>query len=266
MKNKYLTIIIILSQVFILNKLCSQEIDIQAKEIEFLQEQNLTIAKNATAIIKKDGVIVNGDKIEYYKDRSFLLIKNGTISKTGKDFKINSNIIEYEIDNSYLSLKENVRIKDNINNLIIKSDEINYNLNERKIISQNPSEIIDEFDNIYKVKGFEYSINDKIIKLDNLFALDKDKNSFLVDLSYLDLNKKELIAKDISMNFKLIESSENEPRIKGRSLVSNKKNTIIEKGTFTFCKKREKCPPWEMSADEIKHDKQKKLFIIKMQV
>ena len=263
MKNKYLTIIIILSQVFILNKLCSQEIDIQAKEIEFLQEQNLTIAKNATAIIKKDGVIVNGDKIEYYKDRSFLLIKNGTISKTGKDFKINSNIIEYEIDNSYLSLKENVRIKDNINNLIIKSDEINYNLNERKIISQNPSEIIDEFDNIYKVKGFEYSINDKIIKLDNLFALDKDKNSFLVDLSYLDLNKKELIAKDISMNFKLIESSENEPRIKGRSLVSNKKNTIIEKGTFTFCKKREKCPPWEMSADEIKHDKQKKTIYYK---
>ncbi len=263
MKNKYLTIIIILSQVFILNKLCSQEIDIQAKEIEFLQEQNLTIAKNATAIIKEDGVIVNGDEIEYYKDRSFLLIKNGTISKTGKDFKIDSNIIEYEIDNSYLSLKENVRIKDNINNLIIKSDEINYNLNERKIISQNPSEIIDEFDNIYKVKGFEYSINDKIIKLDNLFALDKDKNSFLVDLSYLDLNKKELIAKDISMNFKLIESSENEPRIKGLSLVSNKKNTIIKKGTFTFCKKREKCPPWEMSADEIKHDKQKKTIYYK---
>ena len=61
-------------------------------------------------------------------------------------------------------------------------------------------------------------------------------------LSYLDLNKKELVAKDIGLNFKMIENSENEPRLKGSSLISNEKNTIIEKGTFTFCKKREKCP------------------------
>ena len=263
MKNKLLIIIIILSQILLVNKLYSQEIDIQAKEIEFLQEQNLTIANNATAVIKKDGLIIKGDKIEYFKDKSFLLIRNGTISKTSKDFKIDSEIIEYKINDSNLYLRENVKIKDNINNLIMKSSEINYNLNERKITSQNPSEIVDEFDNIYKIDGFEYSIAEKIIKLDNLVALDNNKNSFLVDLSYLDLNKKELIAKDISMNFKLIEASENEPRLKGRSLISNERYTIVEKGTFTFCKKREKCPPWEMSADEIKHDKQKKTIYYK---
>ncbi len=262
MKNKLLIIIIILSQILLVNKLYSQEIDIQAKEIEFLQEQNLTIANNATAIIKKDGLIIKGDKIEYFKDKSFLLIRNGTISKTSEDFKIDSEIIEYKINDSNLYLRENVKIKDNINNLIMKSSEINYNLSERKITSQNPSEIVDEFDNIYKIDGFEYSITEKIIKLDNLVALDNNKNSFLVDLSYLDLNKKELIAKDISMNFKLIEASENEPRLKGRSLISNERYTIVEKGTFTFCKKREKCPPWEMSADEIKHDKQKKNYLL----
>ncbi len=258
MKNKFLILIIILCQFFLLGKLYSKEIDIQAKEIEFLQDQNLTIAKNAKANIKKDGISIQGDRIEYFKDKSFLLINNGTISTTGQNFKIDSNIIEYKIEESNLYLKDNVELRDNINNLIMKSDQINYNLSERIINSQSSSEIIDEFNNIYKVDGFEYSINDKIIKLDNLIALDKDKNSFSVDLSYLDLNKKELIAKDISMKFKLIEASENEPRLKGRSLISNEKNTIIEKGTFTFCKKREKCPPWEMSADEIKHDKQKK--------
>ena len=258
MKSKFLIILLILSQIFLINKLYSQEIDIQAKEIEFIQEKNLTIANNATANIKEDGVIIKGDKIEYFKDKSFLIIKNGIISKTGENFKIKSDIIEYQVNESILDLKENVELKDNINNIIMKSNEINYNLSERKITSQSPSELIDEFNNIYKVNGFEYSINDKIIKLDNLVALDKDKNSFLVDLSYLDLNKKELVAKDISMNFKLLESSENEPRLKGRSLISNEKNTIIKKGTFTFCKRREKCPPWEMTADEIKHDKQKK--------
>ncbi len=263
MKNKTAIVITIISLLFLGHKTFSQEIDLQAKDIEFSNDQNLTIANNATAIIKKDGIVIEGEKIEYFKDKSFLLITNGKISSINENFKISSEIIEYKIDESNIILNKSVKLRDNINNLVMESDEIEYNLKNRKITSQSQSEIIDEFNNIYKVKSFEYSINDKIIKLDNLFALDNNKNSFLVDLAYLDLNKKELIAKDISLNFKLIEASENEPRLKGRSLISNEKNTIVKKGTFTFCKKREKCPPWEMSADEIKHDKEKKTIYYK---
>ena len=263
MKNKIFIIIIILCHIIFVNKLFSKEIDFQAKEIEILNDQNLTIAKNGTAIIKDDGVIIKGEIIEYFKDKSLLIINNGKISTVDKNFEINSNLIEYKIDESNIDFKSKVYLKDNINDLVIKSNEIKYNLNNRKIISQSYSEIFDRFDNTYKVDSFEYSIKDKIIKLNNLVAQDKDENSFLVDLSYLDLIKKELVAKDISMNFKLIENSENEPRLKGRSLISNKKNTIVKKGTFTFCKKRDKCPPWEMRADEIRHDKQKKTIYYK---
>ena len=109
--------------------------------------------------------------------------------------------------------------------------------------------IIDEFDNTYEVNEFEYSIKDKIIKLNNTKVLDQNKNTFDLEIAYLDLNKKEIVAKDIGLNFKISENSENEPRLKGRSLISDEKNTIVKKGTFTFCKKREKCPPWEMSAE-----------------
>ena len=263
MKNKILIITIILCQIIFANKLFAKEIDFQAKEIEILNDQNLTIAKNGTAIIKDDGVIIKGEIIEYFKDKSLLIINKGKISTVDKNFEINSNLIEYKIDESNIDFKSKVYLKDNINDLVIKSNEIKYNLNNRKIISQSYSEIFDKFDNTYKVDSFEYSIKDKIIKLNNLVAQDKDENSFLVDLSYLDLIKKELVAKDISMNFKLIENSENEPRLKGRSLISNKKNTIVKKGTFTFCKKRDKCPPWEMRADEIRHDKQKKTIYYK---
>ena len=263
MKNKIFIIIIILCHIIFVNKLFSKEIDFQAKEIEILNDQNLTIAKNGTAIIKDDGVIIKGEIIEYFKDKSLLIINKGKISTVDKNFEINSNLIEYKIDESNIDFKSKVYLKDNINDLVIKSNEIKYNLNNRKIISQSYSEIFDRFDNTYKVDSFEYSIKDKIIKLNNLVAQDKDENSFLVDLSYLDLIKKELVAKDISMNFKLIENSENEPRLKGRSLISNKKNTIVKKGTFTFCKKRDKCPPWEMRADEIRHDKQKKTIYYK---
>ena len=263
MKNKIIIIILIFFQFISTSKLLAKEVDFQAKEIEILQDQNLTIAKNGTAIIKDDGVIIKGEIIEYFKDKSLLVINKGNISTIDKNFEINANVIQYKIDESYLDFKDKVYLKDNVNNLIIQSNKINYNLNNRKIISQVYSEIFDKFDNIYKVDGFEYSIKDKIIKLNNLVAEDKYKNSFLVDLSYLDLIKKELVAKDISMNFKLIEGSENEPRLKGRSLISNEKNTIVQKGTFTFCKKREKCPPWEMRADEIRHDKQKKTIYYK---
>ena len=263
MKNKIIIFVVIFFQIISSSKLLAKEVDFRAKEIEIFKDQNLTIAKNGTAIIKDDGVIIKGEIIEYFKDKSLLIINKGKISTTNKNFEINANVIEYKIDESHFDFKNKVYLKDNVNNLVIESNKINYDLNSRKIISQVYSEIFDEFNNIYKVDGFEYSIKDKVVKLNNLVAEDKYKNSFLVDLSYLDLNKKELVAKDISINFKLIEDSENEPRLKGRSLVSNEKNTIVKKGTFTFCKKREKCPPWEMRADEIRHDKQKKTIYYK---
>ncbi len=258
MKNKIFIIIAILFQLFLINKSFSSEIDFQATEIEISNDQNLTIANNGTAIVKDDNIVIKGKKIKYFKDKSLIIINNGKISSIDKDFEINSEIIEYKINESNLNFENNIVINDGINNLIINSSKINYNLDKRKIVSQDYSEIFDDLNNTYKVDGFEYSIKDKIIKLNNLVAQDKDKNSFLVDLSFLDLNKKELIAKDISINFKLNKNSENEPRLKGRSLVSDKRNTIVKKGTFTFCKKRDKCPPWEMSAEEIRHDKQKK--------
>ncbi len=260
MKNKIFIIITILFQLILINKSFSNEINFQASDIEISNDQNLTIANNATAIIKDDEIEIKGKKIKYFKDKSLLLINNGIISSIDKNFEINSELIEYKINESNLNFENNIVINDGINNLVINSNKINYDLDKQKIVSQDYSEIFDDLNNTYKVDGFEYSIKDKIIKLNNLVAQDKDKNSFLVDLSYLDLNKKELIAKDISINFKLNENSENEPRLKGRSLVSNKRNTIVKKGTFTFCKKRDKCPPWEMSAEEIRHDKQKKII------
>ena len=97
MKNKILIILTILCQIIFANKLFAKEIDFQAKEIEILNDQNLTIAKNGTAIIKDDGVIIKGEILEYFKDKSLLIINKGKISTINENFEINSNIIEYEI-------------------------------------------------------------------------------------------------------------------------------------------------------------------------
>ena len=110
MKNKILIIITILFQLFLINKSFSNEIDFKATDIEISNDQNITIANNATAIIKDDGIIIKGKKIKYFKDKSLLIINNGKISSIDKNFEISSGIIEYKIDESNLYFDNNIVI------------------------------------------------------------------------------------------------------------------------------------------------------------
>ena len=263
MNNKLFIILIIFLQFLFINKIFSKEIQFNANVIEVLDGGNETIAKNGTVLIQKDKISATGRIIKYIKNRSLLIINDGKIKKIDDNLEINSKVIKYNIDQSNLNFKNNVQINDNTNNIEINTDEINYNLNENQIESSSNSEIKDDLGNIYRVSQFEYNLEDRIIKLSNLEVLDVNKNIFKIELAFLDLEKRELIAKDVGLNFKISDNSENEPRLKGRSLISNDENTIVKKGTFTFCKKREKCPPWEMSAEEIKHDKKKKTIYYK---
>ena len=260
MKNNILIILLIFSQIFFLNNISAKEIEFNASDIEITNNQNLTIANNAIVTIKEDEIIVEGLKIQYFKDQSLIIVKNGKISKIDKNLIINSDIIEYYINDGKLNFKDKVKINDKRNNLIIHSNKIHYDIKNETIIGQENSKILDEFENIYNVNEFEYSAENKIVRLTNVKVLDKNKNTFQLNIAYLDLINKELVAKDIKLNFKISENSENEPRLKGRSLITDERNTVVKKGTFTFCKKREKCPPWELSANEIRHDKLKKII------
>ena len=250
-------------QIFLSVKINAKEVKFKAEEIEILREENLTIAYNGFATIEEDNVNLKGKEIKYYKEKSLLLVNEGTIIDTSKNLEISANNIEYKIDQSNLNFKEQVQIIDKQNDLNINSNVINYDIKNQLIIGLGNSDILDRLGNTYEIKEFEYSINNKIIKLNKVKVLDTNKNTFNLDMAFLDLNKNELVAKDISLNFKESINSENEPRLKGRSLVSDKNKTLVKKGTFTLCKKREGCPPWEMSADEIKHDKQKKTIYYK---
>ena len=263
MNNKLIIILVIFFQFLFINKIFSKEIQFDASEIEVLDEGNKTIAKNGSVLIKEDNISAKGSIIKYFKNESLLIVNEGKIKKIDDNLEINSKIIEYNIGQSKLNFKNEVEVYDNTNNLKITTNELNLDLLEKKIASQSDSEIKDNLGNIYQVSEFEYDLEDKIIKLIELKVLDVNSNTFEIEMAYLDLEKKELVAKDVGLNFKISKNSENEPRLKGRSLISNNENTIVKKGTFTFCKKRDKCPPWEMSAEEIKHDKLKKTIYYK---
>ena len=55
-------------------------------------------------------------------------------------------------------------------------------------------------------------------------------------------------------------NEKNDPRFKGLSSSSENGITTINKGIFTTCKKNDDCPPWQIKAKEINHDKEKKII------
>ena len=71
MRNKILVIFIIFLQIFFTKTLFSQEVEFNASTIEILNEKELTIANNAEAVIKADGIRVEGSVIKYFKGKSF---------------------------------------------------------------------------------------------------------------------------------------------------------------------------------------------------
>ena len=52
--------------------------------------------------------------------------------------------------------------------------------------------------------------------------------------------------------------SNNSPRLKSNSISVSDEIVVLKKGIFTTCQKNDKCPPWQISAREIKHNKIKK--------
>ena len=55
-------------------------------------------------------------------------------------------------------------------------------------------------------------------------------------------------------------NKDNEPRLKAISITRDENITELSKGIFTTCKKRDGCPPWEIAAEKIRHNKEKKII------
>ena len=69
-----------------------------------------------------------------------------------------------------------------------------------------------------------------------------------------------LIGKDIKINLRndSFGQPDNDPKLKGNSVIYENNKTLIKKGIFTSCKDNNDCPPWVITSKEIIHDKNKK--------
>ena len=265
MKNKF---IIYLSVVFLfllnINHAISNDFVFDTSEIKILDNGNIIKATDGTAKSIKNKINIVAKKFEYNKKLSILKAENGTTTATDKNIQIKANKFIYNENTSVLNAVGDVVIKDLIKKTLIKSQNIFYYTDKKIIKSQTKSSIEDNENNYFFAESFTYTLNDSLIKLNNVKLVDFEKNIVQIEKAYLNLISKKLIGKDLSIDFNNKSfNKNNEPRLKGNTISIKENKTEITKGVFTTCKKNDDCPPWQFSAKEVMHDKKKKTIYYK---
>jgi len=260
--NKY--IITLITFLILLENAFSKEINFQSSNIKILEEGNIINSINSEVDIPEDDVKIMGDETYYNKTTQKLIIK------------------------------KNVIYKDNIQNIVIESDEIIYNIKEEKIYSygnskvflknkyeiistdiifdkinkeifaKNETTVYDDKNNILSFQNnFNFKIEEEIINSDLTSIIDNQNNTYVFEKTKINLKTNEILGKEINIDFRdsFFGNPKNDPKLKGRTVISNENETLISKAVFSTCNtENKKCPDWEIQTEEFKHDKNKKIF------
>ncbi len=263
MRNKLKLILYILLLIIFNNSSISDEFKVKSNSINVTDEGNIINAIGDVEVESNNNLIIISDRSILDKKKS-LVISSGNVFLTDKtnDLKIKSDEIKFNrLENKAIITGNSEIIFED--NYTLSSDKIIYDKNLNSVYSKEKSILLDKNGNIIKFSKFNLDLNRKKAKVFDLNLIDTDKNNFILKEAFVDLNNGEIAGRDLKLFFdkSILGNIENDPRIFGNSVINNKKETIINKGVFTSCKlnEKEKCPPWEMRAEEIKHDKKNKI-------
>ena len=262
MKNNFLIFLFIF--ILISKTVFANQFIFETTEIEFADNGDYIYATDGKAFSADKNLEINAKSFEYSKNLKLLKAANGVAFIKSDNLKIEFNKIELDELNSMVIAKDDVKIYDEKNKIFIESDLIIYNRNSGIIESPLKSIFKDKFQNIITTEKFHYNINANLLKIENAILEDSQDNDFEIELAYIDTELNELVGKDVIINLNN-ESFEpdNEPRLKGNSIVYDDNFTQVDRGVFTTCKKTGKCPPWKLTAEKITHDKKKKVISYK---
>ena len=240
----------------------SNELKFEATSIELIDKDKIIIAKDGVKILSNDGIVIDADQMRYDKEKKILNAEgNIAVKNELKKIQINSDKITYNKVQEKIVSSGNVLIEFE-KNYTLRTDEIIYLKNSDEILINYFSKIEDQFQNKIEVEKLNYSIKDKLFKGRKVKLSDFEKNFYNFDTAIIDFSKNQIIADNVNIDFNknTFGNPLNDPRLKGNYFFSDKKNSIIKKGVFTTCKKNDDCPPWQIKAKEINHDKEKKII------
>ena len=267
MKDKILILFLslIFKILFITNTL-SEEIKFEANVIEFLDKDKKIIAEKNVKIFSNTGVVINADKMEYNKEIGIINAEGDIIIENNdNDIKIYGDKLIFNQNLNNLKVSKNVEIKI-LDNYTLKTELINYDIVKKEIVIETIANIFDNLGNKITANQTIFSMKNKILKINNTKMLDVLKNEYHFDTAIVNFSSQEIIGDGIKIHFfnNAFGNEQNDPRLRGNSIYSDKNETIVKKGVFTTCKKqKDKCPPWQFKAAEIKHNKNKKTIYYK---
>ena len=202
---------------------------------------------------------ISARNITLDKKKSITIFENDVVVKDEYKNIIKSEYAIYDDKLKNLEIKGKVSIITN-EGYTIEAQDIYLNKNKNIILSKKPAIITDIQKNKIFTENFEYQPNNNIFKsIGEVKVIDVSNNVYMFSQIYIDEKKRELIGSDSKVFFNQAEfkaNEDNKPRIFSNSVSIKDKESKFIKSTFTTCdyRKDDKCPPWELTAKEIRHD------------
>ena len=271
MKNKFIIIFFLILLSSTLSKsIMAEEFIFEVNNLEITDNGNIYKGKSRGKIKVNTQLELISDNFEYYKKTNQLKASgNVQLYDFINNITINAESIFYfkDIEKILTKGKTLIKISDKY---IIEGYDLTLLKNEMILSSNKKTIITDKNSNKYKLKDFQYSINQEILKGENIeVSINADEkvnnDNFFIKTGFFNLKDNKFLAKDISATLRkdLFGNNENDPRIVAVSAKGDGPVTFFEKGVFTSCKKTDKCPPWKISAEKIEHNKTKQQIIYK---
>ena len=242
----------------------AENIEFESDNIKIFEEGNIIHAFDGKAYDVKKKIEIEGKKSIYNKGSSEL-----TIIKNVKFFDIDKNILiesEKAIYYGKLNLvktigKTFVKIDDKYE---INSKNILYDRNNLEIKSQDDTTVKDNTLNTLNFEdGFRFEIEREIISSKKTNVIDNFNNNYSFQNAKINMLTKEIVGKEVKIDFvdNLFGDKNNDPKLKGKSIISNETFTKIQKSVFSTCNlENKKCRDWSMESETFNHDKVEKIF------
>ena len=270
MKNRIILIILlIIFNIHSFGIANGDEFTFKVTDIEVLENNTIFKGNNRGKVITDTQVELISDNFIYLKKIN-RLETNGNVELTD----IKSNVVINADKMFYLKSEEIVyTVGKTLVNVDGQYDIEGYNLTflkNKMILSSNEKVTITDINsNVYKLAQFQYSINEEVLKGQDVFYRRNEQinkeDEYYFETGFFNLKKNEFLGTYTDINFHktLFDNKENDPRVKAVASYGDEYNTYLDKAVFTSCKKTDKCPPWKMTAKKMHHDKIKKQIIYK---
>ena len=259
MRNKFL---IVLLTFFLSSNSFAENISIVAKNISFDKDKNITIFEDEV-VVKTKNKTISSEYAKYNRKLGILILKKNIIVIDDKNNKVETEYAEYYEKKQLLTTKGETRVN-TTDNYILNGEDITVDNENKSIISNKSSILIDNDGNEIFLENFEYIYGKNLFKsVGQIKINDKNENVYQFSQIYIDTKKKEILGTDTKtfLNHKDFKINEkNKPRIFANTVNIKQKESSFEKSVFTICdyRKNDKCPPWTIQSKKMLHDNVKK--------